>query len=232
MRMLDNVIDINFYTIPEARRSNLRHRPVGLGIMGLSGCALDRCAFRLRRRRPCVCRQEHGGNISFHAISASVDLAAERGRYPTLRRFALVEGHSCRSTPSNCSQDSRDGTRCSIVPSKLDWDRLRETGHRPSACATPTSMAIAPTATISNICGVSQSIEPTYQNLFVKSNMSGDFTVVNAALIRDLKTRGLWDEVMVSDLKYFDGTRRPDRPRSGRPEGALRHLLRDRARPG
>jgi ribonucleoside-diphosphate reductase alpha chain len=142
--------------------------------------------------------------ISYWAISGSVDLAAERGRYPTfdgslwsqgilpIDSIAIVD--EARGAPIDLDRSSR-----------LDWNALRQrvvtVGMRNS-----NTMAIAPTATISNICGVSQSIEPAYQNLYVKSNMSGDFTVVNAYLVRDLKTHGLWDEVMVSDLKYFDGS--------------------------
>ncbi|MBN9017640.1 MAG: ribonucleoside-diphosphate reductase subunit alpha [Rhizobiales bacterium] len=205
MRMLDNVVDINFYTIPEARRSNLRHRPVGLGIMGFQD-ALQVLRIPYASDEAVRFADESMEAVSFHAIAASVDLAAERGRYPSF------EG----SLWSKCilpidSQDRLAAARPSFVPdrtARLDWTALRErvrtVGMRNSNC-----MAIAPTATISNICGVSQSIEPAYQNLFVKSNMSGDFTIVNAALVHDLKARGLWDEVMVSDLKYYDGSLGP-----------------------
>jgi ribonucleoside-diphosphate reductase alpha chain len=203
MRMLDNVIDINFYTIPEARRSNLRHRPVGLGLMGFQD-ALQMLRLPYASPEAVAFADESMEAIAFHAIAASVDLAAERGRYPSydgslwskgvlpLDSIRLVD--EARGAPVDLDRSST-----------LDWEALRarvvSVGMRNSNV-----MAIAPTATISNICGVSQSIEPAYQNLYVKSNMSGDFTVVNALLVRDLKERGLWDEVMVSDLKYFDGS--------------------------
>ncbi|MDE1177508.1 MAG: ribonucleoside-diphosphate reductase subunit alpha [Edaphobacter sp.] len=202
MRMLDNVIDINFYTVPEARYSNLRHRPVGMGLMGYQD-ALYALRIPFVSDEAVRFADESMELISFYAISASVDLAAERGRYATFDGSLWSKGilpvdsvellQTNRSAPLELSRAST-----------LDWATLRErvktVGMRNS-----NTMAIAPTATISNICGVTQSIEPTYQNLFVKSNMSGDFTVVNAALVHDLKHRGLWDEVMVSDLKYFDG---------------------------
>ena len=202
MRMLDNVIDINFYTIPEARRSNLRHRPVGLGLMGFQD-ALQ--VLRLPYASGAAVRfaDESMEAISFHAISASVALAAERGPYPSFAGSLWSRGILPVDTLELLAE-ARGGADFDRSRT-LDWDSLRQkvmaTGMRNSNC-----MAIAPTATISNICGVSQSIEPAYQNLYVKSNMSGDFTVVNAALVHDLKTRGLWDEVMVSDLKYFDGS--------------------------
>ncbi|WP_439373437.1 ribonucleoside-diphosphate reductase subunit alpha [Bradyrhizobium sp. DASA03120] len=202
VRMLDNVIDINFYTIPEARRSNMRHRPVGLGLMGFQE-ALQVQRIPIASDAAVTFADISMEAISFHAIEASSDLASERGRYPSFEGSLWSKG----ILPFDSIQllnDARGGLdldRSSTLP----WDRLREKvvagGMRNSNV-----MAIAPTATISNICGVSQSIEPNYQNLFVKSNMSGDFTVVNELLVRDLKARGLWDEVMVSDLKYFDGS--------------------------
>lgn len=202
MRMLDNVIDINFYTIPEARRSNLRHRPVGLGIMGFQD-ALQALKRPYASQEAVQFADESMEAVSFHAISASVDLAAERGRYPSFEGSLWSKG----ILPIDSIEllaDAR-GALEADRSSTLDWEALRvrvkSTGMRNS-----NTMAIAPTATISNICGVSQSIEPAYQNLFVKSNMSGDFTVVNEFLVRDLKARGLWDEVMVSDLKYYDGS--------------------------
>lgn len=202
MRMLDNVIDINFYTIPEARRSNLRHRPVGLGIMGFQD-ALQ--SLRLPYASDAAVRfaDESMEAVSFHAISASVDLAAERGRYPSFDGSLWSQGILPIDSVGLLAE-TREGANFDRR-STLAWDGLRQrvktVGMRNS-----NTMAIAPTATISNICGVSQSIEPAYQNLFVKSNMSGDFTVVTSALVRDLKARCLWDEVMISDLKYFDGS--------------------------
>ncbi len=203
MRMLDNVLDVNFYTIPEARASNLRHRPVGLGIMGFQD-ALNILRLPYASDGAVAFADESMEAISYWAISGSVELAAERGRYPSFEGSLWSKGilpldsikivDDARGTPVDLDRSSR-----------LDWKSLRKrvmtVGMRNS-----NTMAIAPTATISNICGVSQSIEPAYQNLYVKSNMSGDFTVVNAYLVRDLKARGLWDEVMISDLKYFDGS--------------------------
>jgi ribonucleoside-diphosphate reductase alpha chain len=202
MRMLDNVIDINFYTIPEARRSNLKHRPVGLGLMGHQD-ALHTLGLAMASDAAVQFADTSMEAIAYHAISASVDLAAERGRYPSFDGSLWSRG----ILPID-SIELVAGARGGLEMDRsqtLDWNMLRErvkiTGMRNSNV-----MAIAPTATISNICGVAQSIEPAYQNLYVKSNMSGDFTVVNEFLVRDLKKRGLWDEVMVSDLKYFDGS--------------------------
>jgi ribonucleoside-diphosphate reductase alpha chain len=201
MRMLDNVVDINFYTIPEARRSNLKHRPVGLGIMGFQD-ALQTLRVPYASEAAVRFADESMEVVSFHAIASSVDLAAERGRYPSFDGSLWSRG----ILPIDSIEllaESRGSLELDRT-ARLDWGGLRERvktiGMRNS-----NTMAIAPTATISNICGVSQSIEPAYQNLFVKSNMSGDFTVLNAALVRDLKARSMWDEVMVSDLKYFDG---------------------------
>ncbi|KQQ91025.1 ribonucleoside-diphosphate reductase subunit alpha [Aureimonas sp. Leaf324] len=206
MRMLDNVVDINFYTIPEARQSNLRHRPVGLGLMGFQD-ALQTLRLAYASEEAVAFADTSMEALSYEAISASVDLAAERGRYPSFDGSLWSKG----ILPINSLEllaEARGGTLDLDRSATLDWEalrvRVRSVGMRNS-----NTMAIAPTATISNICGVSQSIEPAYQNLFVKANMSGDFTVVNAALVRDLKARGLWDEVMVSDLKYYDGSLGP-----------------------
>jgi ribonucleoside-diphosphate reductase alpha chain len=203
MRMLDNVIDINYYTIPEARHSNLRHRPVGLGLMGYQD-ALYTLNIPFASQAAVRFADSSMEQLSFFAISSSVDLAAERGRYATFEGSLWSKG-ILPIDSVELLQQHRSHTLELDRSFTLDWAGLRErvmtTGMRNS-----NTMAIAPTATISNICGVTQSIEPTYQNLFVKSNMSGDFTVVNAALVRTLKSRGLWDEVMVSDLKYFDGS--------------------------
>ncbi len=203
MRMLDNVIDYNYYSVPQARRSNLKHRPVGLGIMGFQDAL-----YKLRiayASEEAVRFADHSMEvISYYAISASTRLAEERGPYSSFEGSLWSQG----ILPVDSLQllaKSRCGYLDVDTSQRLDWDALRrrvqKAGMRNSNC-----MAIAPTATISNICGVSQSIEPTYQNLFVKSNLSGEFTVVNPYLVQDLKARGLWDEVMVSDLKYFDGS--------------------------
>ncbi len=202
MRMLDNVIDINFYTIPEARRSNLKHRPVGLGLMGHQD-ALHTLGLAMASDAAVEFADLSMEAIAYHAISASVDLAAERGRYPSFDGSLWSRG----ILPIDSIElvaEARDGLEMDRSQT-LDWASLRERVKR-VGMRNSNVMAIAPTATISNICGVAQSIEPAYQNLYVKSNMSGDFTVVNAFLVRDLKKRGLWDEVMVSDLKYFDGS--------------------------
>nr|WP_229426821.1 ribonucleoside-diphosphate reductase subunit alpha [Microvirga alba] len=202
MRMLDNVIDINFYTIPEARRSNLRHRPVGLGLMGYQD-ALHTLRLPIASEDAITFADESMEAISFHAIAASCDLAAERGRYPSFEGSLWSKG--ILPIDSIALLDEARGGLALDRSKTLDWQSLRErvirTGMRNSNV-----MAIAPTATISNICGVSQSIEPAFRNLYAKANMSGDFTVVNPALVHDLKARGLWDEVMIADLKYFDGS--------------------------
>ncbi|BAT61819.1 ribonucleoside-diphosphate reductase 1 subunit alpha [Variibacter gotjawalensis] len=202
MRMLDNVVDINFYTIPEARRSNLRHRPVGLGIMGFQD-ALEKLRLPTVSEEAVTFADTSMEAVSYYAISASVDLAAERGRYPSFDGSLWSRGILPIDSLAILSE-ARDGDVELDTAMTMDWEKLRRrvvtTGMRNSNC-----MAIAPTATISNIVGVSQSIEPSYSQLYVKANMSGDFTVVNASLVRDLKERGLWDEVMVSDLKYYDG---------------------------
>ncbi|KQW77609.1 ribonucleotide-diphosphate reductase subunit alpha [Devosia sp. Root413D1] len=202
MRMLDNVVDINFYTIPEARRSNLRHRPVGLGLMGFAD-ALQAQGIAYGSDAAVEFADRSMEAISYYAITASTNLAEERGAYASFQGSLWSKGvlpiDSLEMLAATRSEIHIDRTQ------RLDWETLRQrvktVGMRNS-----NTMAIAPTATISNICGVSQSIEPGYQNLYVKSNMSGDFTVVNALLVRDLKARGLWDEVMISDLKYFDGS--------------------------
>jgi ribonucleoside-diphosphate reductase alpha chain len=203
MRMLDNVIDINFYTVPEARYSNLRHRPAGLGIMGYQD-ALYSLGVPFASQEAVEFADRSMEAISFYAISASVELAAERGPYASFQGSLWSQGILPIDSLELLQKNRK--TELKLDRSmQLDWTDLRarvqKIGMRNS-----NTMAIAPTATISNICGVTQSIEPTYQNLFVKSNMSGDFTVVNASLVHELKRRGLWDEVMVSDLKYFDGS--------------------------
>lgn len=202
VRMLDNVIDINFYTIPEARRSNLRHRPVGLGLMGFQD-ALQAQRIPTASDAAVQFADVSMEAISYHAISASCDLAIERGRYPSFPGSLWSKGILPIDSIDILAEarGRLDVDRAST----MDWDALRRKVVA-SGIRNSNVMAIAPTATISNICGVSQSIEPGYQNLYVKSNMSGEFTVVNELLVRDLKALGLWDEVMVSDLKYFDGS--------------------------
>jgi ribonucleoside-diphosphate reductase alpha chain len=201
VRMLDNVIDINFYTVPEARHSNLRHRPIGLGLMGFQD-ALYTLRLPYATDAAVTFADTSMEALSYCAISASVDLAAERGRYASFEGSLWSKG--CLPIDSlELLAQSRGGLDCDRS-STLDWAALR-TRVRHVGMRNSNVMAIAPTATISNICGVAQSVEPEYRNLYAKSNMSGDFTVVNEHLVADLKARGLWDEVMVSDLKYFDG---------------------------
>lgn len=203
MRMLDNVIDYNYYSVPQARKSNLRHRPVGLGIMGFQD-ALYKLRIPYAGEEAVRFADLAMEVVSYHAIRASTDLAQERGRYAGFDGSLWSRGILPIDSIARLEED-RGGYLQIDRGSTLDWDALRErvrnVGMRNSNC-----MAIAPTATISNIVGVSQSIEPTYQNLFVKSNLSGEFTVVNPYLVRDLKELGLWDQVMVSDLKYYDGS--------------------------
>jgi len=203
MRMLDNVIDYNYYSVPTARNSNLRHRPVGLGLMGFQDSLYkQRIPFGSEAAVEFADRSMEA--IGYYALKASTDLAEERGRYSTFEGSLWSQGILPIDAISNL-QKGRGGYLDVDDSQTLDWETLRQrvkiTGMRNSNC-----MAIAPTATISNICGVSQSIEPTYQNLFVKSNLSGEFTVVNPYLVSDLKKAGLWDEVMVNDLKYYDGS--------------------------
>jgi ribonucleoside-diphosphate reductase alpha chain len=204
VRMLDNVIDINFYTIPEARRSNVAHRPVGLGLMGFQD-ALFTQAIPFASDAAVEFADRSAELLSYHAIAASSDLAAERGSYPSHEGSLWSRGVLPIDSIALLAA-AREGDDLDVDTSAtLDWHALRgrvvTQGMRNSNV-----LAIAPTATISNICGVGQSIEPQFRNLFVKSNMSGEFTVVNPHLVRDLKARGLWDSVMVSDLKYFDGS--------------------------
>jgi ribonucleoside-diphosphate reductase alpha chain len=203
MRMLDNVIDINYYAVPKARNSNMRHRPVGLGIMGFQDClhlmrtpyASDGAVEFSDRSMEAVC---------YYAYWASTELAEERGRYSSFAGSLWDRGILPQDT-LELLREQRGGYVDVDLSATMDWDglrgRIRQFGMRNSNC-----IAIAPTATISNIIGVDACIEPTFQNVFVKSNLSGEFTVVNEHLVRDLKSLGLWDEVMVSDLKYFDGS--------------------------
>ena len=204
MRMLDNVIDYNYYSVDTARQSNLRHRPVGLGVMGFQD-ALYQLGYAYESDEAVRFADESMELISYFAIQASTDLAAERGPYSSFEGSLWSQGvlpiDSIELLAKARGQDQLTQDRSAT----LDWDTLRErvrtVGMRNSNC-----MAIAPTATIANITGVSQSIEPTYQNLFVKSNLSGEFTVINPYLVDELKARDLWDPAMVHDLKYYDGS--------------------------
>ncbi len=206
MRMLDNVIEYNYYSVPQARRANLRHRPVGLGIMGFQD-ALYKLHIPYSSEQAVEFADRSMEAVSYYAISASSELAAERGVYSSFAGSLWSKGVLPIDSIALLEQ-GRGGFLQQDRSTTLDWDSLRER-VKTDGMRNSNTMAIAPTATISNICGVSQSIEPTYQNLFVKSNLSGEFVVVNPYLARDLKQRGLWDEVMVNDLKYYDGSVQP-----------------------
>ncbi len=206
MRMLDNVIDYNFYSVPQARRSNLRHRPVGLGLMGFQDALyIQDMAYATEEAINFADNTMEA--VSYYAINASSDLAAERGTYPSYDGSLWSQGILPIDSVELLKQE-RGQFIDQDQSMAMDWDDLRakvkEQGMRNS-----NTMAIAPTATISNISGVSQSVEPVYQNLFVKSNLSGEFTVINPYLVEDLKALDLWDDVMVNDLKYFDGSVQP-----------------------
>jgi ribonucleoside-diphosphate reductase alpha chain len=219
MRMLDNVIDINYYAVKKARDSNLRHRPVGLGIMGFQD-ALYELKVPYASEQAVEFADRSMEAVCYHAYWASTELAEERGRYSSYRgslwdRGILPVDSLDLLAEQRGTLKSGEGADRALVEidrsASLDWDTLRARigvhGMRNSNC-----VAIAPTATISNIVGVSASIEPSFGNLSVKSNLSGEFTIVNEYLVRDLKKAGLWDEVMVMDLKHFDGSlRRIDR---------------------
>lgn len=203
IRMLDNVIDVNYYPVPQARNSNLKHRPIGLGIMAFQD-ALYALGIPYASPEAVEFADRSMELISYYAIEASTLLAEERGTYSTYPGSLWSQGilpidsvEILQQHRGEFLEQDRSFT--------LNWAALRERvktiGMRNSNV-----LAIAPTATIANITGVSQSIEPTYQNLFVKSNLSGEFTVINPYLVRDLKQLGLWDEVMVNDLKYYNGS--------------------------
>lgn len=204
VRMLDNVIDINYYAVPQARNSNLKHRPVGMGIMGFQD-ALYEMNLAYGSDAAVEFADESMEVISYYAISTSSDLAVERGTYETFKGSLWDQGILpidsldlvAKTRPERMFEVDRT--------QRLDWDTLRAKVQK-DGMRNSNVMAIAPTATISNICGVSQSIEPTFQNLYVKSNLSGEFTVINPYLVRALKERDLWDAVMVNDLKHFEGS--------------------------
>ena len=203
MRMLDNVIDINYYAVDKARDSNLRHRPVGLGLMGFQDAL-----YELRMPYASDAAMEFADAsmeaICYYAYWASTELARERGSYSTFQGSLWDRGVLPLDSLGLLAQE-RGGHVEVDTSTRLDWDALRQKiardGMRNSNC-----VAIAPTATISNIVGVDASIEPSFGNLSVKSNLSGEFTVINQYLVRDLKTLGLWDDVMLMDLKHFKGS--------------------------
>ena len=204
VRMLDNVIDINYYAVPQAKNSNMKHRPVGMGIMGFQD-ALYEMGMAYGSQEAVDFADESMEVISYYAIQTSSDLAVERGVYSTFKGSLWDQGILpidsleivAKSRPERMFEVDRT--------QRLDWNSLRAKVQK-DGMRNSNVIAIAPTATISNICGVSQSIEPTFQNLYVKSNLSGEFTVINPYLVRALKARGLWDSVMVNDLKHFEGS--------------------------
>ena len=203
MRMLDNVIDYNYYSVDKAKNSNAKHRPVGLGLMGFQD-ALYKLSIPYSSDEAVSFADESMEYISYFAIKASTDLAEERGTYETYNGSLWSQGILPIDSIHLLEQERQK--YISVDKSKkLDWNKLRER-VRTVGMRNSNTMAIAPTATISNITGVTQSIEPTYQNLYVKSNLSGEFTVINLLLVNDLKKEGLWDEVMINDLKYYDGS--------------------------
>jgi ribonucleoside-diphosphate reductase alpha chain len=207
IRMLDNVININFYTVPQAKNSNLKHRPIGLGIMGFQDALyIKRVPYASISAVEFADRSME--MVSYYAIEASSNLAAERGSYESFDGSLWSRG-ILPIDSLELLQKARGNLYLDVDRSQtMDWASLRAIVKK-QGMRNSNVMAIAPTATIANITGVSQSIEPTYQNLFVKSNMSGEFTVLNDYLVRDLKNRGLWDKVMISDLKYYDGCLMP-----------------------
>ncbi|VAW40042.1 Ribonucleotide reductase of class Ia (aerobic), alpha subunit [hydrothermal vent metagenome] len=203
MRMLDNVIDYNFYSVPQARRSNLRHRPVGIGLMGFQD-ALYKQNIAYSSEEAVKFADISMEAISYFAISASSDLAKDRGSYPTYAGSLWSQG-ILPIDSIELLEKERGKYMQQDKSSTMDWAKLRAK-IKTHGMRNSNTMAIAPTATISNISGVSQSIEPIYQNLFVKSNLSGEFTIVNPYLVQDFKALDIWDEVMINDLKYFDGS--------------------------
>ena len=204
IRMLDNVININYYSVETAKNSNFKHRPIGLGLMGFQDalymqnmpyCSEDAVEFADRSMEL----------ISYYAILASTELAKERGSYESFEGSLWSKGILPKDS-INILEENRGGEYLKVDRSEtLDWEKLRKKVIK-DGMRNSNVMAIAPTATISNITGVTQSIEPTYQNLYVKSNLSGEFTIVNPHLVRKLKEINLWDDVMINDLKYFEGS--------------------------
>ena len=204
VRMLDNVIDINYYSVPQAENSNLKHRPIGMGVMGFQD-ALYKQRIPYASEQAVEFADISMEVVSYYAIKASATLADERGRYESYENSLWDQGilpiDSLKKLHEARGKDYLEVN----MDQRLDWSSLRES-IKSSGMRNSNVLAIAPTATIANISGVSQSIEPTYQNLYVKSNLSGEFTVVNPYLVNDLKKLDLWDSVMVNDLKYYEGS--------------------------
>lgn len=203
IRMLDNVIDINYYPTPETKTSNMRHRPIGLGMMGFQD-ALFKMRISYDSDAAVQFADEAMEMVSYYAILASSSLAGERGSYGSYDGSLWSQG-ILPIDSVDLLEKERGGYLDVDRSAKLDWSVVRES-LKANGMRNSNTMAIAPTATISNITGVTQSIEPSYKQLFVKSNLSGDFTVVNPYLVEDLKALGIWDDEMIDDLKYFDGS--------------------------
>jgi ribonucleoside-diphosphate reductase alpha chain len=202
VRALDNVIDINFYPTKAAETSNRRHRPIGLGVMGLAN-ALYLKGIPFASAEAVAFNDEMMEAIAYYAYEASSDLAAERGAYSTFKGSKWDRGLLPQDTVDLLEQER--GVKIDVPRGgQMDWTPVREKIAK-QGMRNSNVLAIAPTATISNITGTSPCIEPTYKNLFVKSNLSGEFIVLNTFLVRDLKARGLWDQEMMDNLKYFDG---------------------------
>jgi ribonucleoside-diphosphate reductase alpha chain len=203
MRMLDNVIDINYYAVDKARNANMRHRPVGLGVMGFQDC-LHMMRIPFSSNEAVAFADTSMEAVCYYAYLSSTELAEERGHYQSYKGSLWDRGILPQDSIKLLAEE-RGGYLEQDTSAAMDWapvrERIKQFGMRNSNC-----VAIAPTATISNIIGVSACIEPTFQNLYVKSNLSGEFTEINSYLVRDLKARDLWDEVMIADLKYFDGS--------------------------
>ena len=203
IRMLDNVIDINFYAVEAAETSNMRHRPIGLGIMGFHD-ALYMLNTPYASQEAVDFADTSMEMVSYYAIKASSDLAKERGKYQSYEGSLWSQGILPLDSIKLLKESRGDDYLDIDESSTMDWGTLREKVKK-QGMRNSNVMAIAPTATIANITGVSQSIEPTYQNLYVKSNLSGEFTVTNIPMVEKLKELGLWDSVMINDLKYYDG---------------------------
>ena len=204
IRMLDNVIDINYYAVEAAKTSNMKHRPIGIGIMGFHD-TLYMLEMPYASEEAVEFADKSMEMVSYFAIKSSSNLAKERGTYQSYEGSLWSQGilpiDSIKLLKESRGKDYLDVDESST----MDWDSLRKVVKK-QGMRNSNVMAIAPTATIANITGVSQSIEPTYQNLYVKSNLSGEFTVTNIPMVENLKKLGLWDSVMINDLKYYDGS--------------------------
>ena len=204
IRMLDNVININYYSVETSENSNMKHRPIGLGLMGFQDTLyMQNISYNSQEAVDFADRSME--LISYYAINASSDLAKERGTYKTYEGSLWSQGIFPKDS-IKILKENRGADYINVDETEtLDWEELRNKIKK-QGMRNSNVMAIAPTATISNITGVTQSIEPTYQNLYVKSNLSGEFTIINPHLVEKLKELELWDDVMINDLKYYEGS--------------------------